>query len=87
MTSELLRTAAEVRAEFEAQLKSPVLWAENVRRMTREGVDTFVEIGPGHALSRMIKRIQEDTTAVSLDDAREAPIPVSILPIRQRPTA
>lgn len=87
MTSELLRTAAEVRAEFEAQLKSPVLWAENVRRMTREGVDTFVEIGPGHALSRMIKRIQDDTTAVSLDDAREAPIPVSILPIPRRPTA
>ncbi|MEX2373505.1 MAG: ACP S-malonyltransferase, partial [Dehalococcoidia bacterium] len=38
ITSDLLRTAAEVRAEFEAQLKSPVLWAENVRRMTREGV-------------------------------------------------
>jgi len=87
ITSELLRTAAEVRAEFEAQLKSPVLWAENVRRMTREGVDTFVEVGPGHALSRMIKRIQDDSTAVSLDDAREAPIPVSILPSRRQPTA
>lgn len=86
ITSDLLRTAADVRAEFEAQLKSPVLWAENVRRMTREGVDTFVEIGPGHALSRMIKRIQDESTAVSLDDAREAPIPVSILPVR-RPTA
>ncbi len=86
ITSDLLRTAADVRAEFEAQLKSPVLWAENVRRMTREGVDTFVEVGPGHALSRMIKRIQDESTAVSLDDAREAPIPVSILPTR-RPTA
>ncbi|MQC48115.1 MAG: ACP S-malonyltransferase [Chloroflexi bacterium] len=83
ITSELLRTAAEVRAEFEAQLKSPVLWAENVRRMTREGVDTFVEVGPGHALARMIKRIQDESTAVSLDDAREAPIPVSILPSRR----
>lgn len=83
ITSELIQTAAEVRAEFEAQLKSPVLWAENVRRMTREGVDTFVEVGPGHALARMIKRIQDDSTAVSLDDAREAPIPVSILPVRR----
>jgi len=83
ITSELIHTAAEMRAEFEAQLKSPVLWAENVRRMTREGVDTFVEVGPGHALARMIKRIQDDSTAVSLDDAREAPIPVSILPSRR----
>ena len=57
ITSDLLRTAAEVRAEFEAQLKSPVLWTENVRRMAREGVDTLVEVGPGHALARMAKQI------------------------------
>lgn len=86
ITAELLRTADEVRGEFEAQLKSPVLWAENVRRMAREGVDTFVEVGPGHALSRMIKRIQDDSTAVSLDDARENPIPISVLPVRKPTT-
>lgn len=83
ITADLLRTAAEVREEFEAQLKSPVLWAENVRRMAREGVDTFVEVGPGHALARMIKRIQEESIAVSLDDARENPIPISVLPVRK----
>ena len=82
ITSELLRTAAEVRAEFEAQLRSPVMWTENVRRMTREGVDTIVEVGPGHALARMAKRIAGDLTAVSLDDARKNPIPISVLPAR-----
>lgn len=84
ITADLLRTAADVRSEFEAQLRSPVLWAENVRRMTREGVDTFIEVGPGHALARMIKRIAgENVEAVSLDDAQEPPIPISILPLRQ----
>ena len=83
ISAELLRTAAEVRAEFEAQLKSPVLWAENVRRMTREGVDTFIEVGPGHSLSRMVKRIAGEVTAVSLDDARDKPIPISVLPPRR----
>jgi [acyl-carrier-protein] S-malonyltransferase len=83
ITSELLRTAEDVRREFEAQLRSPVLWAENVRRMTRDGVDTFIEVGPGHALARMVKRISDDSTAVSLDDARERPIPISILPPRK----
>ena len=29
-----------------------------------------VEVGPGHVLSRMVKRISEQLTAVSLDDAR-----------------
>ncbi len=82
ITAELLRTAAEIRHEFEEQLRSPVLWAENVRRMTREGVDTLVEVGPGHALARMAKRVAVELNAVSLDDARENPIPISVLPAR-----
>ncbi len=82
ITAELLRTGAEIRAEFEAQLRSPVLWAENVRRMTREGVDLLIEVGPGHVLAGMAKRISKELTVVSLDDAREAPIPISILPVR-----
>ncbi len=82
ITSELLRTAAEVRAEFEAQLRSPVLWTENVRRMTREGVEMLIEVGPGHVLARMAKRIADELNVVSLDDARENPIPISVLPDR-----
>ncbi|MGE3855958.1 MAG: ACP S-malonyltransferase [Dehalococcoidia bacterium] len=82
ITADLLRTAAEVRAEFEAQLRSPVLWAENVRRMTREGVELLVEVGPGHVLAGMAKRISKELNVVSLDDAREAPIPISVLPGR-----
>ncbi len=80
ITSRLLRTAEEVRAEFEAQLRSPVRWSDNVKRMAAEGVDTFVEVGPGHVLSRMVKRVQDGLIAVSLDDAREEPIPISVLP-------
>ena len=82
ITADLLRTAAEVRAEFEAQLKSPVLWAENVKRMTREGVELLVEVGPGHVLAGMAKRISKELTVVSLDDATENPIPISVLPAR-----
>lgn len=79
-TSELLRNAAEVRVEFEEQLRSPVYWSQNVRQMTDQGVDTFVEVGPGHVLARMVKRISDRVTAVSLDDAEVEPIPISALP-------
>ncbi len=79
-SSELLRTGAELRLEFEQQLCSPVYWADNVRRMCREGVDTFVEVGPGHVLARMVKRISDSLITVSLDDAEVEPIPISILP-------
>ncbi|MSP22346.1 MAG: ACP S-malonyltransferase [Dehalococcoidia bacterium] len=80
ITSKPLRTAKELRQEFEAQLSSPVYWADNVREMARQGVDTFVEVGPGHVLARMVKRVQDRLTAVSLDDATEPPIPISALP-------
>lgn len=86
ISSRLLSTAEDVRAEFEAQLRSPVHWSENVKRMAGEGVDTFVEVGPGHVLARMVKRISDNLTAVSLDDAREEPIPISVLPPK-RPRA
>ena len=79
-TSQLLRNAQDVRQELAEQLRSPVYWAENVRQMTAHGVDTFVEVGPGHVLARMIRRISSGLTAVSLDDAEVEPIPISVLP-------
>ncbi len=82
ITADLLRTAAEVRAEFDAQLRSPVLWAENVKRMTREGVELLIEVGPGHVLAGMAKRISKELTVVSLDDAKEPPVPISVLPAK-----
>ena len=75
-----LRTAEELREEFSEQLRAPVFWASNVREMTGQGVHTFIETGPGHVLSRMVRRVAGDVTAVSLDDAVVEPIPISVLP-------
>ena len=84
ITSRPLCTAEDIRGEFEAQLRSPVNWADNVREMARQGVDTFVEAGPGHVLARLVRRLSGGVTAVSLADATEEPIPISVLP---RPAA
>ena len=86
-TSELLASAAAVRKEFEEQLRSPVYWAENVKQMAAHGVDTFVEVGPGHVLARMVKRVSDSLTAVSLDDAEVDPVPISVLPPQAAPEA
>ena len=39
------------------QICSPVCWEQSIRNMIAEGVDTFIEIGPGKTLSNMISKI------------------------------
>ena len=48
-----------------AQICNPVQWEKSVRNMIADGVDTFVEIGPGKTLTNMIKKISEEVKAVS----------------------
>ena len=78
--SHLLRTADELREEFSEQLRTPVFWANNVREMAEQGVNTMVEAGPGHVLARLARRTSADMNAVSLGDAEDDPIPISVLP-------
>ena len=44
------------------QVSSPVRWEDVVRRLASEGVTRYVEVGPGKALSGMIKRIASGAT-------------------------
>ncbi len=42
------------------QVVSPVRWEELVLRMASEGLDTFVEVGPGRVLSGLTRRIAKE---------------------------
>lgn len=66
-TAEPLTTAAAIRQELRQQIIRPVLWHQSVLRMTSAGVTTFVEAGPGRALSGLVKRAGPGLTALSLD--------------------
>jgi len=52
------------KALFE-QTYSPVRWADSVMRMADEGVDTFLELGPGEVLSGLIKRCRKGLVAMA----------------------
>ncbi len=45
------------------QICSPVQWEKLIRNMIADGVDTFIEIGPGRTLTNMIKKI--DTSVIA----------------------
>jgi [acyl-carrier-protein] S-malonyltransferase len=42
------------------QVSNSILWEDTVVRMIKDGVDTFIEVGPGNTLSKFIKRISRN---------------------------
>lgn len=42
------------------QVSSPVKWEDSVKKLIEDGFDTFIEVGPGDALSKFGKRISRD---------------------------
>jgi [acyl-carrier-protein] S-malonyltransferase len=65
-----LTTAADVKEELLRQLTNSVRWQASVEYMISNGVDTFIEIGPGRALSGLIRRISKTAHTVNIGDAR-----------------
>jgi [acyl-carrier-protein] S-malonyltransferase len=46
-----------IRAELVAQLTGSVRWTESMRYLRAQGVERFVEVGPGEVLTGLMKRI------------------------------
>jgi [acyl-carrier-protein] S-malonyltransferase len=68
VTGEPVSHAAIIRNLLAEQVRSPVEWVACVRSMVAEGVDTFVECGPGSALTGMVKRIVPDARTLNVAD-------------------
>jgi [acyl-carrier-protein] S-malonyltransferase len=48
------------------QLTAPVRFTQAAQELVREGVHTFVEVGPGNVLSGLVKRIDRDARTISV---------------------
>lgn len=59
-TARPLKSTRALKKELERQLCACVQWQRSVEFMSRSGVTTYVEIGPGNVLSGLIKRISKD---------------------------
>jgi [acyl-carrier-protein] S-malonyltransferase len=58
VTAEVCPEPEAIRDLMAAQLCSPVLWHDSVLHLMDQGVDIFVELGPGKVLSGLVKKIQ-----------------------------
>ncbi len=85
VTAQPVDDAAEVRQLLARQVSSPVEWVASVRAMAAAGVDTFVECGPGTALTGMVRRIVPGARLANVSDA--ATLAAAVEPLRQQETA
>lgn len=58
----------EIPSLLTKQVKSPVYWEECVETMINEGIDTFIEIGPGKALKGFVKKINRKVAVEHIED-------------------
>ncbi|WCT57538.1 ACP S-malonyltransferase [Paenibacillus kyungheensis] len=66
VTATTVTTASEIQALLVEQVYSPVLWEDSVRFLINEGVDTFIEIGPGNVLTGLIKKIDKNVRLINI---------------------
>ncbi|MGB7924688.1 MAG: ACP S-malonyltransferase [Pyrinomonadaceae bacterium] len=59
----------EARDALTRQVSSPVRWQESVEFLIREGVETFVEVGPGKVLSGLVRQIERSARCLNVEDA------------------
>jgi [acyl-carrier-protein] S-malonyltransferase len=64
-----VQSADEIRQGLIQQLTSPLRWEQSIRKMIKQGVETFIEVGPGRVLSSMILRIQRKVKVFNLEEA------------------
>ena len=70
LTAEPYRDATAIPAALERQLSSPVRWADCVRRLEALGCTTFVEAGPGRALTGMMRELAKGASAAAVGSPR-----------------
>lgn len=50
------------------QAKTPVYWQETIENMCADGIEVFIELGPGNTLSGLGKKIKPDLVTMNIED-------------------
>ena len=65
----IISSGAAARDALVRQVSSPVRWLESMELLIREGVDTFVEVGPGKVLTGLMRQISREVKCFNVEDA------------------
>ncbi len=69
VNAQAVRFASLLREGLKQQVTSPVRWDESIRRLRQEGVEIFVEVGPGKVLSGLVRQIDRTAGCLRVEDS------------------
>lgn len=77
--AEITTNSEDFREKMPKQIYSSVHWTQTIEKMIAEGVDTFIEIGPGKVLAGLNRKISSDITTYNIFDKASLDATVSAL--------
>ena len=71
VTAEYVTDISQTKELLAKQISSSVRWQQSVEKMLAEGVDTFVEIGPGKTLAGFMRKIAPDVKTYNIQKVED----------------
>ncbi len=68
--ADTIRKGDEAREALIRQVTMPVRWQESMRLLLDEGVNTFVEVGPGKVLAGLMRQIERSVASLNVEDEK-----------------
>ena len=68
VTGEYITNIDKTKELLAKQVYSPVRWEQSVRNMIEDGVDTFIEIGPGKTIAGFLRKIDKTISCINISN-------------------
>lgn len=68
VTADYVKSVDNIKDLLCRQVASSVRWQQSVERMIADGVDTFIEMGPGKTLSGFMRKISRNVTMMNIEN-------------------
>ncbi|MBU3181513.1 ACP S-malonyltransferase [Clostridium psychrophilum] len=68
VNGDYIKSKDDVKGNLKLQVMNSVLWEKIIRNMIKDGIDTFIEIGPGKVLCGFVKKIDRKLTVLNVED-------------------
>lgn len=72
-------TNENIKEVLEKHIISPVKFSDSIKYMLENGVDTFIEVGPGKTLTSLVRKIDRNVNCINISDVTSLESAIELL--------